>query len=363
VKELTIDERLALLIDGKVNDADRQALLAGLSEEDILILGDAAGITREREDAARPQAERPPVAREGRAEDVPAAATDPPPRPYIVAAGAEEGGKPEDAPAEPRLTVVPPTPDRPREEAAGDASVIPLRPRRRFPLAAWGAIAAVLAGVALIPVLRARGGNPEDPARLAAALPGPAGRLPAGWIDDRPWGAKRGGGGDDGLLVETRSARLGALLVDLELAARARDTATVALLANRVSSHLGNVTGAGDLALVYDSIAGVAPTSPNAIAPLLKEGREDMPDAADPAYLDAGAWSEAALLAANAHDEAFFRTRASREMPARISALPVLRDEGRAAAGQVRAALARGGTPDWPALRQSLSDLMGAIAG
>lgn len=365
MKELTIDERIALLIDGKLDAAERQALLAELkdSDEDFLVFADAASVTRQREDAAAPADAGPAASAQDETDDVPAAQTDPPPRPYLVAAGAEEDGSGEEG-AEPRLTVVPPEPDRTREEAAGDARVVPLRPRRRFPLAAWGAIAAVLVGVALIPVLRARGGNPADPARLASALSPAAARLPAKWIDERPWRVPRGGGDEgDHLTDQARSARLGALLVDLELAAHARDTATVGLLAERVSAHLGNVPGAGELAVVYDSIALMAPKSADVVARLREEGLESMPDAADMAYVHAGAWSEAALLAANAHDATFFRTRASRDMPARIAALPGLDGEGRAAAGQVRAALARDGTPDWAALQQSLSDLLGALGG
>ncbi len=115
-----------------------------------------------------------------------------------------------------------------RELEAEDAAegVTPLRPRVRQrwwrrPGGQWAAIAAVLAGLALLPAVWSRGRDPgvDDPQSYAALLESKGAGLPAGW-DPTPWRTTRGAG--DPLTPQARAVRLGVHMTDLEAAIAAR---------------------------------------------------------------------------------------------------------------------------------------------
>jgi len=349
VKDTSIDDaRLAALLDGRLADAEREDLLARLSDsdEDYLVYADAAAILREREPAS----------------EVPA--------PEL---GADDGDMETfiAAPAIASTDDISPTPDispapdiAPTDEVgvvseeAADARVIPIRSRRRIPIAAWGAIAAVLVGLALIPVLRSRGGDPYDPARLAARLQTPASS------PDEPWTSNvfflKRGAPEENIEDLHRAGRLGALLVDLELAVRAGDTAAIHASA-QAAANAANVPGATFLVQMFDSIGSNADKPPAQLKLKLDEARQSTKESFDEAYLAAGAWSEAARLAAIAHDAEFFRKSDGREEVAKILALRELSGTARAEAEGVRAALPAEGAPNWAVLKDHLKSLVKAL--
>ncbi len=241
------------------------------------------------------------------------------------------------------------------EEAAG---VTPLRPRARRrwwqrPGGQWAAIAAVLVGLALLPALWSRSRDPgtDDPARFAAQLSPEDTGLPAGW-NPSPWGTTRGPG--DPLTPEARAVRLGALLTELEVVVRARDTAA-ARVAARIVGLLEGVRGGALATAPYRELGGRAGEPPERLAPLLEEGREGVAAAvADVEHLELGAWAEAGRIAARRRDAEFFRSRVSRDALDGAAELTAGNGAAGAAVERVRAA----GADDWGALEGGLTELL-----
>ncbi|HEX6746558.1 MAG TPA: hypothetical protein VF092_04625 [Longimicrobium sp.] len=320
------DERIAALLDGRLDEHARAELVARLadSDSDYRVFADAAAVLRDLE--ARGVIATPPV----------------------VADESPEAGEAVEAahPAEPM-----PAP------APGPTKVIKLRRRWwGMPAPAWGALAAGIAALALIPIIRARGGDPFDPERLAARLETSQPRAGEWTAADSVIPRKRGGGPGSEISEEARSAQLGALLVDLEVAARSRDT-MVSTLAGDVARLVRMGREARDT-MTYDSIAKRSNAPPEQLRPLLAQGHKGIAENSDPDYFRAGAWTEAARLAANTRDERFFRARESRKGVERILAIQGLPKDQAADAAEVRDALPEAGTPDWPVLRRTLRTLL-----
>jgi hypothetical protein len=176
------DERLAALLDGRLEGREREELLEHLSvsADDRRVVTDTAAILRE-----------------------------------LEAAEAGEG-------------------------------VIPLRTRpaaRRWRVhSGWGAMAAVLVGVVLLAALwsRGRASGAADPVRLASRVEPRAG-LPDGWTGRPAWDPARGDAPGE---RSAQAARAGALLVDLAVSVEARDAAGTRLLAERVRSRFDPRAGA-----------------------------------------------------------------------------------------------------------------------
>lgn len=315
------DERLAALLDGRLDERERAELLARLaqSDDDYEVLADTAAVLGDLESAG---VERP--------------------RMPETAARAEPG----------------------EAERPGERNVIPLRPRPARGWhgsgARWGALAAVLAAVALAAVLWSRLGStdPGDPARLAALLHAGDARLQEGWTDDHPWRRTRGPG--DALTDQARAARLGALLVDLELAVATRDTPLVAPLAERIAALLEDLS-AGSAEAMYHEISRRSAESPERLKPLLEQGREDVADLAGEDFVGLGAWVEAARLAAAVPDEGFFRTRETRAALERAVAL-LAPGPARDSLERTRRAVRGDGTPRWEEVRGELDRLLYALA-
>lgn len=313
---------LARFIDGTLSDEERAGAVAHLSasEADAELLADAAYLLRDLEAA------------EG-----------------APAQGGAESGHPHTDDA----------------DTGRDPKVVPLRPPsterrwRRAP-ARWLALAAVLAGVLLVPLALSRRG-PADAGEFAALLASRQAGLPAGWTDERPWRVTRGGAGDP-LTEEARAARLGALHVDLELAAAGRDAEQTQLLAAQIEQMLGAVPGSGTVVPTYRQIAARAGQPPENVEDLLEEGRETVAMFVDEELFRLGAWAEAARIAARSRDAAFFRARASRKMLDRAAEMPALDQESRASVEAIRAA-AREDPPDWTALAAHTNQLLGQIGG
>jgi hypothetical protein len=350
VKDTTIDDaRLAALLDGRLDAAEREELLARLSEsdEDYLIFADAAAIVREREGIVEIPA--PEFGEEEETAPQRIAVPD-------IAPATERGAEADAIPIRTRFTAGPAEPAAAAAEHPSDADVIPLRPRRRFPLVAWGAIAAVLVAVALIPVLRSRAGDPYDPARLAAGMTAPR---------DSFWTAAAffvTRGGETPNIEEQRgAARLGSLLVDMELAVRAGDTAATHDAARSAGNAVAGMNGAGFLDQSFKDVVNHLGESPEKMLPRVDEARQATKETVDADYFAAGAWSEAARLAAKANDAEFFRSDASRKAIDRILALRPLSETARPEAEAVKGALSADGTPDWATLYDHLGRLVKAL--
>jgi hypothetical protein len=302
-------ERLAALLDGRVDADERARLVARLaaSSDDAAVFADALAVTVELQ-----------------AEDAAAARG---------AAGEGDDGQ--------------------------GAAVIPLRPaRRRWPGVPrrWLALAAAATVVALVPLAwSARKSPPAGVETYAALLRG--GGLPAGW-NARPWPATRADA--DPLTPGARGARIGARLVDLRLAVRARDPAAKRLAAE-VAGLLEALPASGPATAVYREVERRAGGPPEALEPLLERGERAASRLAGGEAVALGAWAEAARLAAARRDAAFFRARASRDALRRAAVDAALPAPARAAARRVDAALRAEGATDWPALGGDLDQLLGAL--
>lgn len=245
----------------------------------------------------------------------------------------------------------------------GATPVTPLRPPERArgwrrPPARWLALAAVLAAVALVPFLRRAGSSPADAGRYAVLLESRDAGVPPE-MREHPLDGTRGEGN---VYADTAlAARLGILLLDLELAARARDGEHTARLAAAVARRLEGVPGSAPVAAVYREIERNAGGPPEELEELLKDGREGVGSFFDEGLVELGSWNQAARLAAFRRDAGFFASRETRTVLEGLDS-PSLAPPVRAAAARVRAALPAGGEPRWPALAPALDELMKALA-
>jgi hypothetical protein len=330
---MTRAERLATLIDGRLDERRREEVLAELaaSRDELEAYADAVAITAELEasqqgvtstHAAKPERTPAPIHAAG-LEGTPTRVT---PLPAAHAEGLKTGVTPFRAPASRKSRV----------------------PRR------WLALAAVLAAVALAPWLWTRfAAERGDPARLVA------GGLPAGW-EASPWGATRGAG--DPLTRDARAVRLGARLVDLDLAVRGRHPETAAL-ASETAALLDGIGAATPAARIYREVARRAGEPATELEPLLNEGREVVPFYAGEERVKLGSWVEAARIAAANRDRRFFASRATRsqlEQVARDSSLPA---SARLALLRVRTEVESSRKLDWTALERDLTALLRELGG
>jgi hypothetical protein len=299
VKEPTIDaERLAALLDGRLDDRARAELLARLaeSEEDFEAFVDAAAVQRELE---------------------------------------ERGGTPTPA--------------------------VPLRERWFLRRGRWLAVAAAVVGVALVPLVWIRFRTPgvDDPGRFVAALEAENAGLPAAW-DGRPWSTTRST--DDAVTPAGLAARVGARIVDLELAVRAGDS-SAAMVAAEIATLLSNVPAGGPAVHIYDELAdSVNGASSQQVAGLLTRGRLAIAAALDVQIVDLAAWTETARLAGVRRDTGFFSTRFSRAVLARGVRAPPSSASAMRAFMRVRAAVPANGSVEWDTLERALTELLRELA-
>jgi hypothetical protein len=239
--------------------------------------------------------------------------------------------------------------------------VIRLAPRRAgffARVARWGALAAALAGVALVGplLLRGRGGLP-DPADSVALLE--SGSTPVVVPNlDRPWRVTRGGG--DPLTAEARAARLGALSTDLGLGVRTRDY-RVRDWGNDAASMLDDVPGGGPAAASFRALADRAGAPESETEPLLAAARESIADLANADHYRLGGWAEAARIAAARHDVAFFHARRSRIAMERAVDLPSLPPAARESARALVRATRGDGPPDWDSVEIATAGSLTAL--
>lgn len=316
----TDDERLAAFLDGRMDAARRQEMLAHFiaNEHEREVLAVTADILREMEEEDAAEAASAEVQE---AQD-----------PAVIPLGTRRSG--------------------------ADHEI-----RRRAPFVRWMAMAAVLAAVALFTgrALQNRASAAGEPVRLAARLEHGSEGLPAGWTERRPWTSVRGEGpGAAPSPGERRasSARAGAMLVDLAVAVQAQDAAATRVLAAQLAARFDPQEGRGG---ALRAIAEGAGESPDSLRPLIGEATERIEDRLDREALRLGAWTEAAGLAAARQDAAFFRDRATRRMLDRAGRLTQADPAADAALRQVRLQLSAD-PPRWEALAPALDALARELA-
>jgi hypothetical protein len=299
-----IDEEIGALLDGRVPEPRRTELLTRLAADDADydVFADTAAVLREAE---------------------------------------EEGSAAKESVVD--------------SEVVRETKVIPLRPRRasgwRSPAVRSLAAAAVLATTVLVPVLRTRmiANRWRSPEHLYAALATPGAQLP------QPVGVKRGGGPEaDGTGT---AARLGIMHMDMVVLVNAGDTAQASLLAGEAAALLGNVGGAGEVATAYTQVRDSTQWERATVLDRLAAARVEAAELTDPDYFALGAWTEAARLAANQRDAAFFTERGRRKALEQAVSLEGLNDDAKAAATRLLAVQEQGTIQDWTSVSSDLAAL------
>jgi hypothetical protein len=239
--------------------------------------------------------------------------------------------------------------------------VVPLQPPstrrgwRRAP-ARWLALAAMVAGVLLVPLALSRTASAGSN-DFAVLLERREAGLPPGWLEKPPpWGARRGAG--DPMTDDGRAARLGVLDTRLRLAISGAQAKETHELAGQTVHLLTDVTAGNYAAGYYRTIAERAGGPEKELVGALENGRKHVADIVGADYFGAGAWGEAARIAAFSQDASFFRRRASRKMMDRAALL--LDGKARATLDAIRTA-AREDQPDWTVLQTQTHELLRQI--
>jgi len=293
VKDSHIDpERLAALIDGKLSGAERDEVIEQLarSDEAYEVFVDAAGIVRE--------------------------------------LGTED-----------------------QRTQIETRDIVPFRP----PVAWWRrgstrflALAAGLVGIAAVSWTVMRRSTQANAASAwpVALLSDDVAGLPAAW-NDVAWSQTRAS--TEVLTADSRAARIGARLVDLDLSLRKPDQ-RAATFAEEIASLLDAIPGGAPSAAAYRSIAQRA-SQGSAPAP------EEWADLRASAALVAGetsarlgAWTETARIAALTHDAAFFSSDTYRAELERALAAARTKPAAESLPARLRSSSIEGtGPPDWDA--------------
>lgn len=306
------DERLAALLEGRLEGPERDELLAYLAtaDEDLYVFAKTAAALREMEE------EEAEGARQAAQKDTqtPVHATPPP---------SVRGGW--------------------RRWKASRVIVPP-----------------VLAGLLALGILTTRAGGAAyagDPVRLAERL-----ELRQPVTLEPPADIYRG-------TAEQGAARAGALLTNLAVAIQTRDTAIQSIARSIRLGFDKQAVPSSPIRQIEDR-----PTEPpSVLLPLVSQATDRLMDRMDRTqrgYLQLGAWTAAAQLAANERNTEFFRSGATRTMLRRAEKLTRGNDAAQGAVAQVRAArdavlaLPAADADDagsWDTLRTSLEALRTAI--
>lgn len=343
-----IDEEIGALLDGRVPEPRRSELLTLLAADDAdyEVFADTAAVLREAEEEGT--AEKESVDHSEVVREIPVVGETP-----VVGVTPAVGETP----------VVGETPGVGETPVVRETPVIPLRPRRalgwRSPAVRALAAAAVLATVVLVPVIRSRmnEGGWQNPRRMAALVLPPGAQPPGEW--DHAWTTRGVGGTVPNLAV---AGRVGALHLDMEVAARASDpvdSATVVPLALNAAVTLEGAEelGPGQAAPKYHDIAELTDWSRSQVLERLADARAEVVQYVDPDYFATSAWTEAARLAAKRKDAAFFHAEDSRKALERAITLEGLSPEAVAAANHVRGFKDPENAQEWEDLEGALDDL------
>lgn len=196
---------------------------------------------------------------------------------------------------------------------------IPLRARRsrwhRHP-ASWLAIAASIAAIIVIPLylLQARTEGRDVVARHVALL-GDGSGIPAGF-ELSPWSTTRSG--TESVPTGALPWRIGARLVDLEVAAAVSDTASVARLGHELALLLEAAAVPAPTRSVYLDRAAIARGPDDDWLAESALARQRITRQLADERLELGAWVEAARFAAARQRAEFFRTKESAAAVARL---------------------------------------------
>lgn len=321
--------RLAALLDGRLDERERRALLDELAASDdaLALYGDAAAVLREIESDTLP---------------APGPEGDDATARHVVAS--KEG----------QHTTSPPS-ARPARGGAHEASTTGRR--RSFRTARWVAVAATVAAVAVVPMLWQRTQSGDGAPAYVAQLSTPDTGLPLHW-NGTPWATTRGPA--DPLPARARGVRIGARLADLELLARARD-ARAAKVAAELAVLLDEVPGSGPAVAVLDTIRALAVAGAVVAPTLLATGHAAATAVAGTASVALGAWVEAARIAARQRDAAFFRRPASRAALARARSSPEVETTTPGLAERLGRLPAPDDARGWQEIDRELTALLGAL--
>jgi hypothetical protein len=308
------DERLSALLAGRLEGPERDELLAYLStaDEDLEVFAHTAAILREMDEE------------DAQDEGANITAASPPGREVPV----------------PSMTRS--TRGRPRKT-----------PR-------WAILTAIAGLVLLWTLTWPPGGTPGvSPMQSAMniefagpALPFDASRP----YEGIPGGDDTRGEGNSGWTKES-AAQAGAFLVRLSLAIEARDSAATATLARQVQERFDRQGGSA-----LRKIAARAGAPAAELQPLLAEETERLEKRPDARYLRVGAWAEAARLAANQRDVAYFRSGDSADMIRLAERVTKDDPRARAALSAVQRELDAEREPNSTTLETHLIALLEAIA-
>lgn len=239
------------------------------------------------------------------------------------------------------------------DRAAGVVPITAVRRQRTMPANLWRWVAAAAAAAVLLALApqawRAlRGGTLPDPTAMVALLDDSTFTPPPDW-DPHPGSQSLGVGAD--LARRRASVRFGARAVALQLAANTHDTAGVALAARDAARVLGD-EHIQVSAIRYDGIAERKAATPGELA----REAESAAASLDRGAVALGAWAEAARVAAQRHDPAFFQKELSREYLAGTAR--GLWPDARSELTRVRGAAPQGGATDWQRLEDALEELL-----
>lgn len=155
--------------------------------------------------------------------------------------------------------------------------------------------------------------------------------------------------------------RLGAELVWLDLALRAGDMARVRGSASVIDSLLDTVAAGAPLAAIYRSVAEGPDRPISELRPLLARAASAVVRLVDEDMVNLGAWIETARLAAIRRDAGFFAAPETRALLASASANEALTDAARSALNEISELIASG-TPRWADLQEALNALPRVLA-
>ncbi len=244
-------------------------------------------------------------------------------------------------------------------DGAGGAPAVQIRPvparATRWPrYAIGGAIAAVLAFVILMP--RGRNANESVDGFLAivASAPRPS---DAGW-STAPWPLVRGEGA--AVTADGRAVRVGARIVDLDVALRSADS-SVAGIAGEIAAELDAVPGSAPIASRYRAVA--TDRRSGAERPAMSDSYRAAATIVGAAGASRGALLETTRLAALAHDVAFYTSAInSRALDLLANDTPALSAEERATLTRIRAGSDAVSAADWDALARGLGEALAVAA-
>lgn len=194
----------------------------------------------------------------------------------------------------------------------------------------------------------------RTPQQLALAAYPSTQPLSADWRVPAPSGGTRGG--KTSTERNARAVYNGALLVDLSVAIRTRDTAQTGILAGQLHARADAGVDSTPLQRIADRPGAPA----DSLNRLLDQAMARLTDPREP--LELGAWLEAARLAANQRTTDFFEDGASESMLRRARSL-ARGNRAAQAVTRVQEALPPGGAPRWDTLEVDLGKLLSALSG